>query len=166
MYHFSRAIYLRVAADILEDDVSPGVSNHEQVLRACEAAVERLATDGRYFAKPARTLFREIRVYFPITAQRSVCQVIARYIAAVQGHLLRLSTYGQDLNGNPLQCRATTRKGEPCQRVPLPDTGYCPSHRHLAEGERAASEGWTATGGVLAAVGGASPGYEDWHEAA
>ena len=39
------------------------------------------------------------------------------------------------MNGNPLQCRATTRKGTACQRVPLPHNGYCPSHQHLAETE-------------------------------
>jgi hypothetical protein len=33
------------------------------------------------------------------------------------------------------QCRATTRKGAACQRVPLPRNGYCPSHQHLADTE-------------------------------
>ena len=42
---------------------------------------------------------------------------------------------GFDLAGNPLQCRASTRKGTQCQRVPLPHNGYCPSHQHLAETE-------------------------------
>ena len=36
---------------------------------------------------------------------------------------------------DPLQCRASTRKGTPCQRMPLPHNGYCPSHQHLAETE-------------------------------
>jgi hypothetical protein len=30
-------------------------------------------------------------------------------------------------------CRATTRKGKPCQRTPLPGREYCPSHSHLEE---------------------------------
>ncbi len=42
---------------------------------------------------------------------------------------------GFDVYGNPLQCRASTRKGTPCQRMPLPHNGYCPSHQHLAETE-------------------------------
>jgi hypothetical protein len=42
---------------------------------------------------------------------------------------------GYDVNGNPLQCRATTRRGTPCQRIPLHHNGYCPSHQHLAETE-------------------------------
>jgi hypothetical protein len=35
-----------------------------------------------------------------------------------------------------LECRATTRRGTPCQRTPLPHNGYCPSHQHLAETEQ------------------------------
>ena len=34
-----------------------------------------------------------------------------------------------------MECRATTRRGTPCQRTPLPHNGYCPSHQHLAETE-------------------------------
>jgi hypothetical protein len=30
-------------------------------------------------------------------------------------------------------CKATTRKGKPCQRTPLPGRDYCPSHQHLEE---------------------------------
>ena len=62
MYRFSRAIYRELACEISEDPHSlcPH-ANHERVLRACEAAVERLATDRHYFARPARTLFCDIR---------------------------------------------------------------------------------------------------------
>jgi hypothetical protein len=134
MYQFSRAIYLRLADDILDEDVMPGRSNHERVLRASEAAIERLATDRHYFAKPARTLFREIRIYFPMTAQRKACEVVRRYIAAEE-YFTTLPLHGFDVNGNPLQCRATTRKGTACQRMPLPHNGYCPSHQHLTETE-------------------------------
>jgi len=135
MYQFSRAIYLRLADDILDEDVIPGTSNHEKVLRASEAAIERLATDRHYFAKPARTLFREIRIYFPMTAQRKACEVVRRYIAAAEEYVTTLPLHGYDVNGNPLQCRATTRKGTACQRMPLPLNGYCPSHQHLTETE-------------------------------
>ena len=48
--------------------------------------------------------------------------------------------HGFDVNGNPLQCRATTRKGTPCQRMPLPHNGYCPSHQHL-DGDRGVATG-------------------------
>jgi len=40
-----------------------------------------------------------------------------------------------ELTGRKLDCRATTRKGTPCQRMPLPRNGYCPSHQHLVETE-------------------------------
>ena len=70
MYRFSRAIYREIASEITEDPhgVCPH-ANHERVLRACEATVERMATDRHYFARPARTLFSDIRVYFPMSAQ-------------------------------------------------------------------------------------------------
>jgi hypothetical protein len=135
VYQFSRAIYLRLADDILEDGALAGTTNHEKVLRACEDAIERLATDRHYFAKPARTLFREIRVYFPMTAQRKVCEVVRRYIGAADEYFSQILLHGYDVNGEPLQCRATTRKGAPCQRIPLARNRYCPSHQHLAETE-------------------------------
>jgi hypothetical protein len=137
MYQFSRAIYRQVADDILETgDMRPGQpTNHERVLRACEAAVERLAYDRHYFARPARTLFCDIRMYFPMAAQERLYTVIERYLVWADDYLQRQPKTGFDLNGNPLQCRATTRKGTACQRVPLPHNGYCPSHQHLAETE-------------------------------
>jgi uncharacterized protein DUF5763 len=56
-------------------------------------------------------------------------------VDAADEWLARMPRQGYDANGNPLQCRATTRKGTPCQRMPLPHNGYCPSHQHLAETE-------------------------------
>ena len=136
MYRFSRAIYRELADDIVEDPHN-GCSrmNHERVLRACEAAVERLATDRRYFAHPARTLFCDIRAYFPMNQQVRVLRVTERYLALADEFLRRLPQNGFDAYGNPLQCRASTRKGTPCQRMPLAHNGYCPSHQHLAETE-------------------------------
>ena len=133
MYGFSRAIYRELADEIIEDPQTLSqYANHERVLRACEAAVERLATDRHYFARPARTLFRDIRVYFPVTAQLRVLRVVEHYLGLADDFLSRLPKNGFDINGNPLQCRASTRKGTPCQRMPLPRNGYCPSHQHLA----------------------------------
>ncbi len=136
MYQFSRAIYRELAGEILEDPCSGRLhTNHERVLRACESAVERLATDRHYFARPARSLFANIRAYFPMCSQRRVLAVIERYISYADEYLRAQPQTGYDLCGNPLQCRASTRKGMPCQRVPLPHNGYCPSHQHLAETE-------------------------------
>ena len=62
MYQFSRAIYRELAPKILEPSLGArGAENHAAVLRACEAVITRLATDRHYFARPARTLFCDIR---------------------------------------------------------------------------------------------------------
>ena len=135
MYRFSRAIYRELADEIVSDPYEGPLVNHERVLRACEAAIERLATDRHYFAHPTRTLFNDIRIYFPMTAQLRVLRVIQRYLSLADEFLRRLPQNGFDAYGNPLQCRASTRKGTPCQRMPLPHNGYCPSHQHLAETE-------------------------------
>ena len=51
----------------------------------------------------------------------------------------RLATDWHYFAANPAtessDCRATTRRGTPCRRTPLPHNGYCPSHQHLAETE-------------------------------
>jgi hypothetical protein len=136
MYRFSRAIYRELAGEINEDPHADCPhANHERVLRACEAAVERLATDRHYFARPARSLFQDIRVYFPLNAQCRVLRVIERYLQFADEFLASQPQNGFDIYGNPLHCRASTRKGMPCQRMPLPHNGYCPSHQHLAETE-------------------------------
>jgi hypothetical protein len=136
MYRFSRAIYRELAGEIMEPEAPiGGHTNHERVLRACEGAIERLATDRHYFARPARTLFTDIRVYFPMTCQERVWRVVETYMAFADEFFSRQPLRGFDINGNPLECRATTRKGTPCQRMPLPHNGYCPSHQHLAETE-------------------------------
>ena len=135
MFQFSRGIYRELAPDIDTDVYLSDSTPHEHVLKACERTMERLSTDRHYFARPARTLFNDIRFCFPMAAQLRVWQVVQAYVAAAESYLDRLPKAGCDVNGNPLQCRATTRKGTACQRVPLPHNGYCPSHQHLAETE-------------------------------
>ncbi len=140
MYQFSRAIYRELAPYIAAP--GPGstgagsAGSHEQVLRACEAAIERLATDRHYFARPERSLFCDIRTHFPMSAQARVHGVVCRYIALAQRYLEEnpQAAYAS-ISDEPLQCRATTRKGAACQRTPLAHNGYCPSHQHLAETE-------------------------------
>ncbi len=131
MYQFSRAIYRELAPHI-------GTGNpegHAEVLHACEATIERLATDRHYFARPARTLFADIRPHFPMAAQQRVWMVVSAYLSCAEEWLAKQPHAGYDVHGNPLECRATTRRGTPCQRMPLPRNGYCPSHQHLAETE-------------------------------
>jgi hypothetical protein len=135
MYQFSRAIYRDLAPHITGEGASSRVDAHAAVLRACEATMERLATDRHYFKRPARTLFNDIRIYFPMREQARVCMTVTRYLQLANAWLDRQPQHGYDVNGNPLQCRATTRKGTACQRVPLPHNGYCPSHQHLAATE-------------------------------
>ena len=132
MYRFSRSIYRELAGEIVADRHG-GTGNHELVLRACEAAVRRLATDRHYFAKPSKTLFNDIRIYFPMSSQHRVYRVVDRYMCFAREWLDSQPQQGYDLMGNRLECRATTRKGKPCQRMPLPHNGYCPSHQHLTE---------------------------------
>jgi hypothetical protein len=134
MYQISRSIYRELEAEILEDRPwGEGPTNHERVLRACEAAVRRLATDRHYFARPSRTLFNDIRMYFPMSAQLHVYRVVDRYLRFEADYLASRPTAVMELTGEKQDCRATTRKGTPCQRMPLPQNGYCPSHQHLAE---------------------------------
>jgi hypothetical protein len=130
MYQVSRAIYREVSRDIVG-----GRDEHEAVLHACEGTIERMVVDSHYFARPARTLFRDLRPHFDIADWPRVWHVVYRYVSATEWALERLPRTGLDANGNPLQCRATTRRGTPCQRVPLHGNGYCPSHQHLAETE-------------------------------
>ena len=139
MYQISRSIYREIEADIVEGKWGEGSTNHERVLRACESAVFRLTTDRHYFARPSRTLFNDIRAYFPMSAQLHVYRVVDHYMCFANRYLATNPTAALELTGQKQDCRATTRKGTPCQRMPLPHNGYCPSHQHLAETEEFAT---------------------------
>ena len=132
MYQFSGAIYRE-----LEHEVSNGkgwaCENRRRLLKACESAVERLATDRHYFARPARTLFRDVRMLFPIGCQAHVLEVIERQMTLAADYVDEHAAEGVTFDGSPLCCHASTRKGTPCQRIPLPGSRYCPSHKHLEE---------------------------------
>ena len=134
MYHFSRAIYRELAPYVQEDSATTQrLSNRELVLHECESAIERLMTDRRYFAKPARTLFCNVRPYFSICDLPRVFMIIDRNLNVANEFLSRVPNYAFDANGLPRRCQAMTRKGKPCQRQPLPASEYCPSHQHLEE---------------------------------
>jgi hypothetical protein len=130
MYQISRAIYRDLAPDIVG-----GREAHAHVLNACERAIGRLVEDRHYFAKPARTLFQDVRPFVGLSGQARAWRVVEAYVKLAIDTIERMPKNGYDVNGNPLQCRATTRRGTPCQRVPLHHNGYCPSHQHLAETE-------------------------------
>jgi hypothetical protein len=132
MYRFSRSIYKELAPYVVEDPRDPtGCRAKQDVLDACEAAIRRLTYDRRYFARPARSLFNEIRSYFSINDQLRVWTVVEKNLSLAQTFLDQMpDEAGLEL---PRSCRAHTRKGTPCQREPLPSRDYCPSHKHLEE---------------------------------
>ena len=133
MYQFSRSIYRELGPAVIEDPRDPtGCRNKQLVLDACEATIKRLMLDRRYFARPARTLFSEVRTHFAMADQLRVWKVIECNIALAIEFLDKLPE-GAGLDGVPRQCRAHTRRGTPCQREPLPGRDYCPSHKHLEE---------------------------------
>ena len=121
------------------------------------AAEAEEAAQRRQFADPTRSDEHGMRGFFI----RAPFATIARFDAAVAFFADLLRRLGDDdpedvrrvkavlvlsnpaaaleLTGQKQDCRATTRKGTPCQRMPLPRNGYCPSHQHLAETEEFAT---------------------------
>lgn len=140
MYQFSRSMYRELAADVVGTHPLESTRNRERVLRACESTMERLATDRYYFARPARSLFNEIRVYFPMQSQLRVFSVVHSHVKLAVEYVDQHARAGVTFDGSPLRCHATTRKGTACQRVPLPASKYCPSHQHLEDGFGATTE--------------------------
>ena len=99
--------------------------------------MERLAADPYYFSKPDKALFQEIRRFFPITAQADVAWAVTEGVTAAVSFVEDQIEAGA-FDGGVSRCRATTRKGKPCQRTPLPEREYCPSHQHLERSKVAA----------------------------
>ncbi len=133
MYQFSRSLYRELGPLVQADRYSNLCENRALLLRSCEGAFKRLAADRHYFARPTRTLFNEVRTLFPIGAQVRVLHVIESYMRVAAEYVDRREREGVSLDGSPLCCHASTRKGTACQRVPLPGSKYCPSHKHLEE---------------------------------
>lgn len=133
MYRFSRSIYRELGPLVIEDPRdTTGCANKQKVLDSCEATIRRLAYDRRYFARPARSLFNEVRVYFAIGDQLHAWRVIERNISLAINFIEQMPEE-LGIDSELRQCRAHTRKGTPCQRDPLPGRDYCPSHKHLEE---------------------------------
>ena len=132
MYQFSRSMY-RELSDAVVGNTTSGSDTAARVrlLASCESAVERLANDRHYFARPARTLFLDVRVLFPLNKQLLAYSVIERHMRLAADYVDLAAREGNSLTGIPLVCHATTRRGTACQREPLPGSRYCPSHKHL-----------------------------------
>ena len=131
MYQYSRAIY-RSIKDLIDPyaDHESKLEYRRAVLLACEDTMERLASDPHYFANPDKTLFQDIRRYFPITAQAQVAWAVREGVGAAITFVEQQIEAGA-FDGGIARCKATTRKGKACQRTPLPSRDYCPSHQHL-----------------------------------
>ena len=133
MYRFSRSIYRDLAPRVIEDSRDEaGCRRRQDLLEACEGAIRRISTDRRYFARPARSLFNEVRMHFSMSDQLFVWNVIDSNISLCL-ELMETAPELLVIDGGPRECRAHTRKGTPCQREPLPARDYCPSHKHLEE---------------------------------
>ena len=137
MYQYSRAMY-RSLRELIDPYVSHEVrlEYRRALLWECEQTLSRLAKDPEYFSKPDRALFQDIRRYFPITAQAEVAWIVQEGINAAVAFVEEQIEAGAFDGGVP-RCRATTRKGKPCQRTPLPDRDFCPSHQHLETAQAA-----------------------------
>src|SRR5215212_2906275 len=116
MYQFSRSIFRELAPGVVPARGEDVTATRMRFLRSCEASMERLAMDRHYFAKPVRTLFNDVRHFFPIEDQLHVYRVCERHMT--------LATEFVDTQLRP---------GTACARVPLPGSKYCPSHKHLDE---------------------------------
>jgi hypothetical protein len=130
MYQFSRSIYRELAPKIVEGAGS--CTRRQHVLDACESTMQRLVTDRRYFARPTKALFSDLRNHFPISEQAFVYRVVDKNVRMALQYLESVPVDELALAG-ARECRAHTRRGTPCQREPLPGREYCPSHKHLEE---------------------------------
>jgi hypothetical protein len=132
MYQFSRSMYRELAEYVVPDSATcPVGAAKARLLTSCEAAVERLAADRHYFARPTRSLFNDVRTLFPLSKQLVAYNVIERHMRLATDYVDLQARVGHSVTGAPLVCHATTRRGTPCQREPLPGSRYCPSHKHL-----------------------------------
>ena len=111
MYQFSRSLYRELGPLVVEDRYASACHNRQLFLQSCECAFKRLAADRHYFAKPARSLFNDVRVYFPIQSQLRVYQAVQQYMTIATQYVDDREREGISLDGSPLCCHASTRKG-------------------------------------------------------
>ncbi len=133
MYQFSRSLYRELAPHVVAGNGEDIAAARLRFLRACESSMERLALDRHYFGKPVRTLFRDIRHFFPMAEQLRVYRMCQGHMTLAVHYVDSQLRTGVTFDGSPVCCHASTRRGTPCQRVPLPSSKYCPSHKHLGE---------------------------------
>ena len=141
MYRFSRAIYRDLQPHLLKNQPRPELGQR-LLLSACERNIERLARDHRRFARPAASLFSDVRALFPVSMQLRVYDVIELHMNNALAFLdEEIAERG---SADLLRCRATNRKGKACQRVPVTGSDYCPSHRYMEKVQQQRSSGMLA----------------------
>jgi hypothetical protein len=131
MYQFSRSLYRELAQEVVAGRGEDVTATRMEFLRACESSMERLALDRHYFAKPVRTLFNDVRHYFAMNEQMRVYRMCEKHMELAVEYVDSQLREGVTFDGSPACCHASTRRGTACQRVPLPGSKYCPSHKHL-----------------------------------
>ena len=131
MYQYSRAIYRSI-----KDQIDPYVDHPTQRgVQACRAVRVR----GDDVAPGARSPV--LRPSRPDALPRHP-PVLPDHRAGARrlggeagrhrcGRIHRGATGGRPPRRGISRCKATTRKGQACQRTPLPGRDYCPSHQHL-----------------------------------
>jgi hypothetical protein len=130
VYQLSRSLYRELSTMLPSPNGAPEEERRRDrryLLETCEAAVRRVVLKPDMCARPARSLFRDVRHLFAVDAQADVWRVVEFHIEA--GH--RLADRMQQTLRR--ECPAVTRNGTPCQREPRPGQRYCPSHYGLAE---------------------------------
>lgn len=129
MYRYSRAMYLSLRDRVMADaDHAPQA--RRALLQRCESAIERVALDPTHLSRPALRLFNDVRALFPVGDQLRVYNIINRHMDEAIA-FLRTDEGADAATVNLMRCRAATRRGKACQRVPLPGSRFCPSHKHL-----------------------------------
>ena len=122
MYQYSRAIY-RSIKDLIDPyaDQQTRLEYRRTVLEECEQTMARLAADPHYFARPDRTLFQDIRRYFPITAQAQVAWAVREGVGAAVS-FIEAADRGRRLRrrDRPLQGDDAQGQGVPAHAAPGP----------------------------------------------
>ena len=138
MYQYSRAIYRSI-----KDLIDPYVDRVDPARVPPRGAGRLRRDDGAARRRPALLRqarprsFQDIRRYFPITVQAQVAWTVNQGVGAAVEFIEEQIESGA-FEGGVAHCHATTRKGKPCQRTPLPERDYCPSHQHLDRSKVAA----------------------------
>ena len=102
-------------------------ASRRELLTACHGAMLRLLSQENLSARPARSLFRDVRHLFPVDQQARVLEIIRVHVEAGERLAHSLEPYRRR------RCGAFSRRGRPCEREPLPGVHFCPSHKHLED---------------------------------